>query len=376
MPRQSDRPNPLKGLNSLRKKLADGSSVTYWYAFKGGPRLPGAYGSPEFVAAYVEATKAKRQPPAGVIFSLLAGYQASQDFKKRAPRTRADYIKLIKIIEREFGEFPIAAMSDKRTRGIFLAWRDRLADRSPRQADYAYAVLARVLSWSLKMGLIDANPCEKPGRLYKGTRVEKVWSDDDEKAFLLAALKQFHLPLQIALWTGQRQGDILDLTWRNYVGGRITLRQGKTGARVAIPVGQQLAAILDNLKAERGAGPFDRICLNSRGEPWTEAGFSSAFGKQSDLAGVVGLTFHDTRGTAVTRLAVAGATVAEIASFTGHSLRDVSTILDAHYLSRDPALAANAARKLETRTHSPNQSPNQAPVVEFTKSGKAAKSTS
>jgi integrase len=376
MPKNSSRPNPFKGLNSLRKKLADGSTSTYWYAFKGGPRLPGAFGSPEFVQAYVDATRAKKEPPAGVIFSLLAGYQASQDFKNLAPRTRADYIKLIKVIETEFGDFPIAYMADRRTKGIFLAWRDRLAERSPRQADYAFTVLARVLSWSLKRGLIDANPCEKPGRIYRGTRIEKVWTDDDERAFLLIAQRQFHLPLQIALWTGQRQGDILALTWRQYDGEKIRLQQGKTGARVAIPVGQQLAAILDKLKADRGAGPFDRICLNSRGEPWTEAGFSSAFGKQSDLAGVVGLTFHDTRGTAVTRLMVAGATVPETATFTGHSLRDVSTILDAHYLSRDPALAANAARKLETRTHSPNQSPNRAPVVEFTQSGKAAKSTS
>ena len=66
-------------------------------------------------------------------------------------------------------------------------------------------------------------------------------------------------------------------------------------------------------------------------------GFSSAFGKRSDEAGIAGLTFHDSRGTAVTRLASAGATVPEIATFTGHSLKDVQAILDAHYMHRDPA---------------------------------------
>jgi hypothetical protein len=45
------------------------------------------------------------------------------------------------------------------------------------------------------------------------------------------------------------------------------------------------------------------------------------------------LTFHDLRGTAVVRLAIAGATVPQIATFTGHSLRDVEAILDAHYLA-------------------------------------------
>ncbi len=36
---------------------------------------------------------------------------------------------------------------------------------------------------------------------------------------------------------------------------------------------------------------------------------------------------------------------AEIAISTGHSLRDVAAILDAHYLSRDSQLAESALRK-------------------------------
>jgi integrase len=66
------------------------------------------------------------------------------------------------------------------------------------------------------------------------------------------------------------------------------------------------------------------------------------------------VTFHDLRGTAVTRLALAGSTEPEIATITGHSLRDVRTILDSNYLSRDQALGESAIRKLETRTKTPN----------------------
>jgi hypothetical protein len=53
------------------------------------------------------------------------------------------------------------------------------------------------------------------------------------------------------------------------------------------------------------------------------------------------------RGSAVTRLALAGCTEAEIATITGHTLRDVRSILDANYLHRDPAVAESAIRKLE-----------------------------
>ena len=64
-------------------------------------------------------------------------------------------------------------------------------------------------------------------------------------------------------------------------------------------------------------------------------------------AKIEGLTFHDLRGTAVTRLALAGYSVPEIASITGHSLKDVETMLDGHYLSRDRSLKESVIKKLE-----------------------------
>jgi integrase len=72
--------------------------------------------------------------------------------------------------------------------------------------------------------------------------------------------------------------------------------------------------------------------------------------KACDRTGISGLTFHDLRGTAVVRLAIAGASVPQIAAVTGHSLKDVEAILDAHYLGRDIQLAEAAVLKLEART--------------------------
>jgi hypothetical protein len=66
------------------------------------------------------------------------------------------------------------------------------------------------------------------------------------------------------------------------------------------------------------------------------------------------VTFNYLRGTAVTRLALAGSKEAEIATITGHSLSEVNSILDKHYLNCDPQLAENAIRKLGARTKIPN----------------------
>jgi integrase len=339
----------LKGINRKRKRLADGRVVTYYYAWKGGPRLEGEPGTPEFVASFNAAHASQRARSHDVISVLLRAFHDSANFALLAERTRFDYKRQIEKIESEFGDFPLAALADRRTRGEFLAWRDRLAVRSPRQADYAYTVLARILSWAFDRGLVPLNPCEKAGRLYRGNRADKVWSEADEAAFIANASPPLQLALLLALWTGQRQGDLLRLTWTAYDGARIRLTQSKTGVRVVIPVGAPLKVALDATKRQ---SPI--ILVNLEGKPWTPDGFRASWAKACKRARIEGVTFCDLRGTAVTRLAIAGATEPEIATLTGHALRDVKTILDAHYLRRDPALGESAIRKLEQRTKIPD----------------------
>ena len=176
----------------------------------------------------------------------------------------------------------------------------------------------------------------------------------DEAAFYTKAPHHLHLALTLALWTGQRQGDLLRLEWSAYDGSYLRIRQRKTRARVLIPVAGVLREALDSAKAsletraiEEGRSPPLTILSTSRCKSWTSMGFSASWRKACTDAGVVGVTFHDLRGTAVTRLALAGCSEAEIATITGHSLRDVGAILDAHYLKRDSGLAESAIRKLE-----------------------------
>ncbi len=341
----------LKGLFWAPAKLADGSRKIYWYAWRGGPRLRGEPGSPEFLASYNEAVATKIAAPEGRLLRLLQEYQRSQNFLGLGERTRSDYIEQIKKIEVKFGDMPIKALTDRRARGVFMDWRDELALKSPRQADYAWTVLAAILAWPKDRGKIPINPCEKGGRVYHGTRVDKVWSIEDEEAFLKSAPVHLHLPLLLALWTGQRQGDLLRLPWSAYDSKVIRLRQSKSvrkGARrfvyVTIPVGAPLKEAL----GAAGKNKRSTIILTTmEGTPWTPDGFRSSWGKAYKKAGVVGVTFNDLRGTAVTRLALVGCTEAEIAAITGHSLRDVRSILDAHYLHRDPELARVAIHKLE-----------------------------
>ena len=333
----------LPGIHKVKRRLADGSMAVYHYAWRGGPRLHGEPGSPEFVAAWQQATQKRTNRHAGTVQALLNGYQCSPAFTDLAERTRKDYARHIRRIEAEFGDMPLALLGDRRARGDMLAWRDRLAQSSPRQADYALAVLALVLAWGHNRGACPANPLGKPGRLYHADRAERVWSVDDEAAFLRVAPPHLRLALILAADTGQRQGDLLRLPWSAWDGAHLHVRQGKTGRRVKIPATARLKAALD--ATQRRAVT---VLTTIRGRAWTSDGFRASWGKACAAAQITGLTFHDLRGTAVTRLALAGCTVPEIAAITGHALREVETILDAHYLGRSSGLAVAAVAKLES----------------------------
>jgi len=172
-----------------------------------------------------------------------------------------------------------------------------------------------------------------------------VWSEDQIGAFLAVASPELRLAMLMALWTGQRQGDLLKARWGSIEKGRLEIQQSKRGARVLVPLsGPLLAALAD--APRQGL----TILTNSAGKTWTEHGFRSSWRKACARAGITGVTFHDLRGTAVTRLALAECTVPQIAAITGHSLSQAQTILHTHYLGGGAELAEEAMRKLETRT--------------------------
>jgi integrase len=334
----------LKGIHSVRWRLANGEIATYHYAWRGGPRLTGQPGTLQFVQSYNDALASRRHPVQGKLFTLIAEFRVSSEYLSLSDSTKRAYSAYLGMIETEFGDMPIEALSDPEVRGEFKRWRDGMRDR-PRKADYAWATLARVLSVAHDRGRISLNPCQRGGRLYEADRLEKIWTEDDIARFLAIATPSLAMAAILALWTGQRQGDLLRLPWSAYDGKHLRLRQSKTGRSVTIPVAKHLKLILDG--ADRVS---TQVLTNAYGRPWTSDGFRTSWGKACIKAALRNdLHFHDLRGSAVVRLAIAGATVPEIATFTGHSLKDVEAILDKHYLGRDVRLAENAVRKLERK---------------------------
>lgn len=335
----------LRGIHSVRKRLTTGV-VTYYYAWRGGPRLQGEPGSPEFLASYQAAHAGRRKPNPALFQSIIAGYRASSDFARLGERTKVGYRAKLRQIEDAFGTMPLDVLEDPGVTRDFLDWRDGMAG-APRQADYAWTILMRVISWGRDRGLTTYRPPDRVERLHHSDRSERIWEPDQIAAFMAVASTPLQHALVLALETGQRQGDLLALPWSAYDGTWIRLRQakakrhGRPGRLVSIPVTRTLRAVLEALPR---TSPV--ILANGRGRPWGSNAFRKAWAAAARKAGIVDLHFHDLRGTAVSRLAEAGCTVSEIAAITGHSLRDAAAIID-RYLSRTDKLAIAAIAKLE-----------------------------
>jgi integrase len=329
----------LAGLHRVRAK-----GRTYYYAWRGGPRIHADFGTPEFLVEFTDAHKATpRRKSAATFETLVDQYQDSAEFKQRSKSTQSSYRRYLALAVKEFGDAPLDALQDPKMRGEIKDWRDTLA-ATPRTADYAWTCVARVLSFAKDRGRIGVNVCERGGRLYASDRKDKIWTEADLAALFTVASREVSLVVAMALWTGQRQGDLLRLPWSAYGNRAIRLRQGKGGIRVVIPVRDTLADIIALMPKH---GPV--MLTSSSHRPWTSDGFRASFNKACAKARIAGLTFHDLRGTAITRLARSGSTESEIAAITGHSTSDVRSILDRHYLSREVELAEEAMEKRERK---------------------------
>lgn len=326
-------------LKHIEKFMAKGR--LYYYYKRDGKRhgrLPGAYGSHEFMVEHArinqmfEVGDSTKKP--GSVDAVICEYQGSADYKNLSPKSKLDYSHHLKHIGLMWGPRKITAI----IRQVILVHRDSLVDK-PATANYRIAVIRKLMSFAVDRGYLSFNPAVNPRRMAIGTW--EPWAQHQIELMKKTPDVGLKTALYIALYTGQRQADILAMTWQRKRENRIDVKQQKTGKYLSIPIHTALQAYLasENIKKTSVT-----MVTRKDGSPYKKDHFSHAWKAESSRLKISGVVFHGLRKNATINLIEAGCTPHQVASITGMSLKMVE-----HYSAgvNQSKLADAAMAKLE-----------------------------
>ena len=225
-----------------------------------------------------------------------------------APRTSRDYKRHIGHLQRRFGRLD-ATLLEPRDFADFLNIRRGKIQRVRQLAVLSAAFTIAVRRWFwLKVNVL--RDVERP----KSKPRDRLILDEEFESCRQQAPKRVGLAMQLALLTGQRQGDIISFKWADIreatIDGRtfneLNLHQSKTGKRLAIEVTPELEAILDRCWQIKGGGHAgsEYVLPTRTGKPYTSEGFRACWQRTINSycrRGGERFHFHDIRALAATK---------------------------------------------------------------------------
>ncbi|MEM9148519.1 MAG: tyrosine-type recombinase/integrase [Pseudomonadota bacterium] len=327
-------------------KLRDGTRVRYHYAWRGGPLFwKSTSDIKENSPAYFAALAACAQPVRSGEYSaadLVDDYLDSAEFKAKRERTRADYRKWALRLADEFKDDPAEIFEDPESRAEVAEWRSQWA-HSPKQYDYAATVATAILNWAVDdVGKLKIHHCHRMKKLYRSDRSEIIWTPEQIDQLCRVAPEWVARIAIAASETGLRVGDLITLGRQHITGNTIQIRTAKRGRVASIPVTPAMRAMVE-------ATPAGRLLVltNARGAALTPHRASEGLRQWKEKAGLPEhLRLQDMRGTAATRLLRADASLNQIATAMGWSLRYSQNVIEA-YAAIVPAEADDVLVLLE-----------------------------
>jgi integrase len=327
--------------------------------FKSMP-LPGLPWSPEFMAAYETANKAKLalhigsdRVKARSIRALAIAYYDSAAFKALKPITQGVYRNIIDRFCREtdkggepYGDKSAVTMMAHHVEKLMEVRADK-----PDSANGLRKVLREMMKVAVKLEWRDSDPT-------LGVKKIKPKKQGGFHRWIDAEIAQYEarhpigtrarLAMALGLYTGQARQDVVlmgeqhitrehdehrhEVEILNWVRKKT---EDKTGLELAIPVHPELRRIIDATPSEHLT-----FLVTELGAPFTAAGFGNFFRDRCNEAGLPHCSFHGLRKAAATRLIDVGCDVVEAAAITGHaSLKELQRYIE----TRDRKRAARRA---------------------------------
>jgi integrase len=250
-----------------------------------------------------------------------------REIEKKNPKRFVDVKPLLGWWKGEIGVYLLSDVS----RALIVEQRDKLLSTKGRNVERrknstvnrymtalgnAFTVAMNEWEW------IHENPMRKISKLSE-PRGRVRFLDDEERERLLEACKTsaspyLHTLVVLALSTGARQGELLNLRWSDVDWQRrvLTLHDTKNKDRRLLPlVHYALQLMEEHNKVRNIASDLVFPSLSQPMKPWdSRSAWESALKKAS----IQDFRFHDLRHSCASYLAMNGASLAEIAEVLGH----------------------------------------------------------
>lgn len=267
---------------------------------------------------YFKTTEARRH----TLAEAIERYKESVLPSKRDQKKQSAQLDWWK---QELGAYTLADV----TPAVLGEARDKLAkgdnpdkERSPATVVRYLAALSHLFTIAVQeWGWLEDNPMRKVRKPKEPRGRVRALSDDERKVLLEACRKSsnkyIYSVVVLALSTGMRQGEIMNLRWQDIdvENGRITLHETKNNERRSIPLTSRSLELLTNYSKVRrldtdllfpGKNPKKPVLIRA---PWLVV---------TKEAKITDFRFHDLRHSAASYLAMNGATLIEISAILGH----------------------------------------------------------
>ena len=258
--------------------------------------------------------------------------------------------------EIRIGKLSARHISTYETRALESGRLDKKGGLSPETVRKIHWVLHQALALAVVWRLIPDNQAALVSPVH-GQKAAIVPLAEKQQRQLLKAAENTRLaaPIQLALGTGMRRGEILALRWRDFdeVNRCLSVAHAFKTASAQRRI-RLSASTIAMLKAHRttqnearllSRGTWHRrgfVFPDEVGEPWGANAFSMAFRRLCRKAGL-DCRFHDLRHTHATDLLRAGVPVKVVSERLGHASIAVTLNIYAHVLPDMQEAAAAAA---------------------------------
>lgn len=182
---------------------------------------------------------------------------------------------------------------------------------SQRSIEYITRTLRRVIKHALRRRIVNIPPPSGKdigATAPKNNRRQRIITPSERRRIMSTLKKYDHqawMITQFAFLTGCRAGEAFKLEWRNVSSTHVIFEKTKNSESRRIPISGSLAELISELNR---TGPTDKVFLNSKGQPFTEAP-SQFFSVVNNLGLNEGrdrldrISFHTIRHSVATELA-------------------------------------------------------------------------